>query len=231
MELKRIIISEVHDQQVIMLKEVEGDRSFPIVIGIFEATSIDRRVKKMHSPRPLTHDLVANVIDQLGGDLQDIDRLERLEKDNRRQLDDRMKFSLAGEPLRNMETAMNQAETQRQAAGPSVNPLQVPRVYRRGFNPAGRDDLLGVQRALTYAGLTALVFWPAVWVAWAFLARGGYSYVLAGGQGARAALARPVEATLFFAGEATDAEEAGTVAGALRSGFRAAREILRSRPK
>ena len=72
MELKRIIISEVHDQQVIMLKEVEGTRSFPIVIGIFEATSIDRRVKRMPSPRPLTHELVASVIDNLGGDLQDI---------------------------------------------------------------------------------------------------------------------------------------------------------------
>lgn len=73
MELKRIIISEVHDQQVIMLKEVEGgSRSFPIVIGIFEATSIDRRVKGMPSPRPLTHDLVASVIDNMGGELQDI---------------------------------------------------------------------------------------------------------------------------------------------------------------
>jgi bifunctional DNase/RNase len=72
MELKRIIISEVHDQQVIMLKEMEGDRSFPIVIGIFEATSIDRRVKGMPSPRPLTHDLVASVIDNMGGELQDI---------------------------------------------------------------------------------------------------------------------------------------------------------------
>jgi uncharacterized protein len=72
MELKRIIISEIHDQQVIMLKEVDGERSFPIVIGIFEATSIDRRVKGMPSPRPLTHDLVASVIDHLGGDLQDI---------------------------------------------------------------------------------------------------------------------------------------------------------------
>jgi bifunctional DNase/RNase len=72
MELKRIIINEVHDQQVIMLREVEGERSFPIVIGIFEATSIDRRVKGMASPRPLTHDLVANVIDHLGGELQDI---------------------------------------------------------------------------------------------------------------------------------------------------------------
>lgn len=72
MELKRIIISEVHDQQVIMLREVDGERSFPIVIGIFEATSIDRRVKGMPSPRPLTHDLVASVIDSLGGELRDI---------------------------------------------------------------------------------------------------------------------------------------------------------------
>ena len=72
MELKRIIISEVHDQQVIMLREVEGDRAFPIVIGIFEATSIDRRVKGMPSPRPLTHDLVASVIENMGGELRDI---------------------------------------------------------------------------------------------------------------------------------------------------------------
>src|SRR3954468_13280160 len=72
MELKRIIISEIHEQQVIMLKEVEGERSFSIMIGIFEATSIDRRVKKMPSPRPLTHDLVANVVDSLGGELRDV---------------------------------------------------------------------------------------------------------------------------------------------------------------
>ena len=72
MELKRIIISEVHDQQVIMLKEVDGDRSFPIVIGIFEATSIDRRVKGITNPRPLTHDLVAGTIDSMGGELQDV---------------------------------------------------------------------------------------------------------------------------------------------------------------
>lgn len=72
MELKRIIISEIHEQQVIMLREVEGERSFSIMIGIFEATSIDRRVKKMHSPRPLTHDLVANVVDHMGGELRDI---------------------------------------------------------------------------------------------------------------------------------------------------------------
>ncbi len=72
MELTRIIISENADQQIIYLKEVDGDRTFPIVIGIFEATSIDRRVKGVSPPRPLTHDLLANTIDLLGGELQDI---------------------------------------------------------------------------------------------------------------------------------------------------------------
>jgi bifunctional DNase/RNase len=72
MELVRIIISEINDQQVIYLKETEGERVFPIVIGLFEATSIDRRVKGLQSPRPLTHDLLVSVIEQLGGELQDV---------------------------------------------------------------------------------------------------------------------------------------------------------------
>lgn len=58
------------------------------------------------------------------------------------------------------------------------------------------------------------------------LARGAYSYVLVGGDGARADLALPLKDTLFFAGEATDPEEAGTVTGALQSGVRVGREVL-----
>jgi monoamine oxidase len=57
-------------------------------------------------------------------------------------------------------------------------------------------------------------------------ARGAYSYVRVGGEGAREELAVPVADTLFFAGEATDSEESGTVAGALRSGQRAVAQIL-----
>ena len=72
MELRRIIISEVDEHQVIVLREVDGERSFPIVIGLFEATSIDRRVRGMIAPRPLTHDLIAGVVEQMGGELQDI---------------------------------------------------------------------------------------------------------------------------------------------------------------
>ena len=72
MELSRIIISEINDQQVIFLREVEGDRSFPILIGLFEATSIDRRVKGELPQRPLTHDLVKASIEALGGEIQDV---------------------------------------------------------------------------------------------------------------------------------------------------------------
>lgn len=72
MELSRIIISDNNEQQIVYLREVDGERSFPIVIGFFEATSIDRRVRGQSTPRPLTHDLLANTIENLGGELQDI---------------------------------------------------------------------------------------------------------------------------------------------------------------
>jgi len=63
-------------------------------------------------------------------------------------------------------------------------------------------------------------------------ARGGYSYVKVNGHGARRILQKSLEQTLFFAGEATDTEgEAGTVAGALQSGIRAARELMRPRAR
>lgn len=72
MQLSRIIISEIHDQQIIYLREIDGDRQFPIVIGIFEATSIDRRVKGYQTPRPLTHDLIVNVVEQMNGELDSV---------------------------------------------------------------------------------------------------------------------------------------------------------------
>jgi monoamine oxidase len=62
-------------------------------------------------------------------------------------------------------------------------------------------------------------------------ARGAYSYVRVGGEGARGALAAPLADTLYFAGEATSLDDAGTVAGALASGQRAARELTRRRAR
>lgn len=76
MELHKIIISEMQDQQIIVLAEVDGDRKLPIVIGSPEALAIDRRLKGHVHPRPLTHDLLASVIEQLGG------KIERIEINN-----------------------------------------------------------------------------------------------------------------------------------------------------
>ncbi len=71
-ELSRIIINETSDQQIIVLKERHGVRGFPIVIGIVEIFAIDRRLKGIKPPRPLTHDLLASVIEGLGAKVERI---------------------------------------------------------------------------------------------------------------------------------------------------------------
>lgn len=71
-ELSRIIINEASDQQVIVLKERHGKRGFPVVIGIVEVFAIDRRLKGIKPPRPMTHDLLADVIEKLGAKVEKI---------------------------------------------------------------------------------------------------------------------------------------------------------------
>lgn len=73
MELHKIIISETQEHQVIVLQEVDGDRKFPIVIGTDTAYAIDRRLKGQVHPRPLTHDLLASVIEVMGGTIEKIE--------------------------------------------------------------------------------------------------------------------------------------------------------------
>jgi monoamine oxidase len=82
---------------------------------------------------------------------------------------------------------------------------------------------LGVSKRRFPAKIDAA--WMHNWVTDPF-ARGAYAYATVGGDRAAQTLARPVGKTLFFAGEATG-EETGTVEGALASGIKAARRILR----
>ncbi|MBC7833955.1 MAG: bifunctional nuclease family protein [Phycisphaerales bacterium] len=92
MELARILIRELNDYQLIELREVapaedegttnghgpqsfsqvEGGRSFPIVIGLPEAQAIERRLKGIQIKRPQTHDLLMNIITALGAKLESI---------------------------------------------------------------------------------------------------------------------------------------------------------------
>ena len=73
MELSRILIREMTDQQIIELSEIDGSRRIPIVIGTPEAFAIDRRLKKIEIPRPQTHDLLDSVIRHLDGTLRRIE--------------------------------------------------------------------------------------------------------------------------------------------------------------
>ena len=72
MDLAQIIICETRDQQLIILRERNGTRTLPIVIGLTEALAIDRRVKGMQLQRPMTHDLLASVIETLSAELEKI---------------------------------------------------------------------------------------------------------------------------------------------------------------
>lgn len=69
MELSRILICEMHDLQIIELTEIEGERTFPILIGLAEAEAIKRRFQGVEVKRPLTHELLANVIESFGAAL------------------------------------------------------------------------------------------------------------------------------------------------------------------
>lgn len=77
MELARVLIRETDDTHVVELREadVEEDRAriFPIVIGIMEAAAIERRLMGQTPPRPQTHELMDNIIRELGYEL---DRIE-----------------------------------------------------------------------------------------------------------------------------------------------------------
>jgi bifunctional DNase/RNase len=56
----------------LILKEVNGNRRLPIIIGSFEAQSIALEMEGIKPPRPLTHDLMKNIIDALGTGLSEI---------------------------------------------------------------------------------------------------------------------------------------------------------------
>ncbi|MDO8747865.1 MAG: bifunctional nuclease family protein [Candidatus Omnitrophota bacterium] len=78
MELNKIIIDEKRQDQVIVLKEKNGIKTLPIVIGLLEASSIKMKLSGIQAPRPLTHDLLYSIIESLKVKVEKIviDKLE-----------------------------------------------------------------------------------------------------------------------------------------------------------
>ena len=77
-ELTKIIIDEKRQDQIIVLKEKDGERQIPIIIGFMEASAIKMKISGIEVPRPLTHDLLVNVISAMDAQLTRliIDKLE-----------------------------------------------------------------------------------------------------------------------------------------------------------
>jgi len=65
MELNKIVIDEKRHDQLIVLKEINGERILPIVIGLPEASAIKLKISGFEPPRPMTHDLLHNTIEHL----------------------------------------------------------------------------------------------------------------------------------------------------------------------
>ena len=69
-ELARVLIRETEDSHVVELREIGGERTFPIVIGFHEAAAIERCLMSQKPPRPQTHELLANLIKALGAEVE-----------------------------------------------------------------------------------------------------------------------------------------------------------------
>ncbi len=79
MELSRVIVSEISDQRAIYLREVGGTRTFPILIGEFEVQIINRRLLEEPPFRPMTHQLLKNIVEVMGGKFEEIEITEMKE--------------------------------------------------------------------------------------------------------------------------------------------------------
>ena len=64
-QLSKVVMSESHDRQIVVLEEKDGNRRFPIIIGFFEVFAIHRFVNDETPPRPLTHELIGNICEGL----------------------------------------------------------------------------------------------------------------------------------------------------------------------
>jgi bifunctional DNase/RNase len=72
MNIKGLMVDPITNMPIIVLREQGGERVLPIWVGVFEANAIALQIESVQTPRPMTHDLLKSVIDELGG------RLERI---------------------------------------------------------------------------------------------------------------------------------------------------------
>ena len=72
MTIKGLMVDPITNMPIVILRDKDGQRVLPIWVGVFEANANALQIESVQTPRPMTHDLLKSVIDELGG------RLERI---------------------------------------------------------------------------------------------------------------------------------------------------------
>jgi bifunctional DNase/RNase len=66
MKIKGLVVDPISKMPIVVLEDLKSNRMLPIWIGVFEANAIALRIENISTPRPMTHDLLKNVLDELG---------------------------------------------------------------------------------------------------------------------------------------------------------------------
>jgi len=72
MTVKGLILDPVSKMPIVVLRDEEGEKLLPIWIGFFEANAIAIELERVKTPRPMTHDLIKNIVDTFGASVQKI---------------------------------------------------------------------------------------------------------------------------------------------------------------
>jgi bifunctional DNase/RNase len=67
MSVQGLVVDPLTNMPIVMLKDKDGERRLPIWVGIFEANAIALQIENIATPRPMTHDLLRNIITDLDG--------------------------------------------------------------------------------------------------------------------------------------------------------------------
>jgi hypothetical protein len=72
MTIKGLMIDPITNMPIVILKDKAGDRVLPIWVGVFEANAIALQIENIATPRPMTHDLIKNILSEIEADVQRI---------------------------------------------------------------------------------------------------------------------------------------------------------------
>src|SRR5512141_253354 len=72
MNIKGLMVDPITNMPIIILRDKDGQRVLPIWVGLFEANAIALQIENVTTPRPMTHDLLKNMIEDLKGTVQKI---------------------------------------------------------------------------------------------------------------------------------------------------------------